>query len=192
MVETHRSFLIPSELSHLEETVPFEKIPSLEYSKEVDLDWIKKKGEKMLSDPSYRAFNLWNIALYRRELGGIRQKMSIRWIDPLKGYGLFAEQQIPEMTCIGEYVGVVKKRNKKQDRDNSYIFEYAIDTFDTGYVIDAEKKGNHTRFINHSDHPNLISRWLVVDGLPRVIFFTKTAINKDEELVVDYGPYYWE
>lgn len=192
MVEAYRSFLIPLDISRLEKAIPFEKIHALEYLSEVDRAWIQKKGEKMLADPSFRAFNLWNTALFKREIDGIRQKMTVRWIDPLKGYGLFAEEKIPEMTCIGEYVGIVKKRDKKKDRDNSYIFEYAIDTFDTGYVIDAKKKGNHTRFINHSDHPNLLSRWLVIEGLPRVVFFTKQQVEKGEELVVDYGPYYWD
>ncbi len=118
--------------------------------------------------------------------------MDIRWIDELKGYGLFAQEVIPEMICVGEYVGIVKKRDRKKDNDNSYIFEYAIDTLDTGYVIDAEKQGNHTRFINHSDDPNLLSRWLLIDGLPRIIFFTKRQILPNEELTVDYGPHYWQ
>jgi hypothetical protein len=192
MVETARDFLIPDESASLSEFYKFNYLDQLVYDESVDQIWIQKKGEKRLSDPNFRQFNRWNLALFKRELSGIRQKMSVREIDELKGAGLFANQVLPEMTCVGEYTGIVKKRDRKKDRDNSYIFEYAIDTFDTGYVIDAEKQGNHTRFINHSDDPNLISRWLLIDNLPRIIFFTNRRTEKDEELTVDYGPYYWE
>jgi len=33
---------------------------------------------------------------------------------------------------------------------------------------------------------------LLIDNLPRIIFFTNRRVEKDEELTVDYGPYYWE
>ncbi|MFZ4772546.1 MAG: SET domain-containing protein-lysine N-methyltransferase [Chlamydiia bacterium] len=192
MVETTRNFLVPDDLEELLKEFNVTFLDHLKYSEGVDLEWIRRKAAKKLLDPKFHAFNQWNRALFHRELGGIRQKMGIKFIDELKGYGLFAEQVIPEMTCVGEYTGIVKKRDRKTDRDNSYIFEYAIDTFDTGYVIDAESTGNHTRFINHSDEPNLLSRWLLIDNLPRIIFFTKRRIEVGEELEVDYGPYYWE
>ncbi|MFZ4673367.1 MAG: SET domain-containing protein-lysine N-methyltransferase [Chlamydiia bacterium] len=192
MVEIARDFLIPDEAESLSQYYVFSYLESLIYHENVDRVSIQKKGENRLKDPAFRSFNRWNLALFKRELAGIRQKMSVRPIDELKGAGLFANNTLFEMTCIGEYVGVVKKRDKKKDRDNSYIFEYAIDTLDTGYVIDAEKQGNHTRFINHSDNPNLLSRWLLIDNLPRIIFFTNRRVEKDEELTVDYGPYYWE
>jgi hypothetical protein len=192
MVETARNFLIPDEVEELSKQYDFTYLDCLIYDKNVDRIWIQKKAECKLLDPQFRSFNRWNLALFKRELSGIRQKMSVRCIDELKGRGLFADNSLAEMTCVGEYVGVVKKRDKKKDKDNSYIFEYAIDTFDTGYVIDAQKQGNHTRFINHSDQPNLISRWLLIDNLPRIIFFTNRRVEKDEELTVDYGPYYWE
>ncbi len=192
MVEANRIFLVTTELQQVLDLQQVRLLDHLEYSKEVDLDWIRRKSEKKLQDGEFYAFNKWNRTLFQKELRGIRQKMDIRWIDELKGYGLFAQEVIPEMICVGEYVGIVKKRDRKKDNDNSYIFEYAIDTLDTGYVIDAEKQGNHTRFINHSDDPNLLSRWLLIDGLPRIIFFTKRQILPNEELTVDYGPHYWQ
>jgi hypothetical protein len=192
MVEVHRSFLIPKNTNELSKELNFSWVDRLEYDVKVDVAWIQKKASQRMDLADFRAVNNWNLALYKRELMGIRQSMSVRWVDALKGWGLFADESIAEMTCIGEYVGVVKKRDRKKDRDNSYIFEYAIDTYDTGYVIDAERRGNHTRFINHSDEPNVISRWLIIDGLPRIIFFTNRKILPSEELVVDYGPYYWD
>lgn len=192
MVEVARNFLIPDETLSLSEHYGFTFLECLIYEENVDRSWIQKKAKSRLNDPTFCSFNRWNLALFKRELAGIRQKMSVRPIDELKGAGLFANNTLFEMTCVGEYVGVVKKRDRKKDRDNSYIFEYAIDTFDTGYVIDAQKQGNHTRFINHSDTPNLLSRWLLIDNLPRIIFFTNRRVEKEEELTVDYGPYYWE
>jgi SET domain-containing protein len=58
-------------------------------------------------------------------------------------------------------------------------------------VIDAEEKGNFTRFINHSDEPNLTSRWIVVDGIYHVILFANQLIPKGTQLTYDYGPNYW-
>jgi hypothetical protein len=60
--------------------------------------------------------------------------------------------------------------------------------------IDAEKKGNFTRFINHSQEPNIEARILKVPknryGLSpspcEVIYFVKKKINPGEQLLVCY------
>ena len=54
-----------------------------------------------------------------------------------------------------------------------------------------KKKGNFTRFLNHSFKPNVSSRGMVIDNLYHVIFFANKKIEKDEQLTYDYGPTYW-
>lgn len=62
------------------------------------------------------------------------------------------------------------------------------------FNIDAEKEGNYTRFINHSEKPNILARLLVVSknklGLcaspMEVIYSVKKTINPGEQLLVSY------
>lgn len=192
-METARDFLVKKEKEAIANRFKIDYIDTLEYDPKVNLEWIRKKSEKKLLRKDFLLTNQWNRALFQEEMKkGLIPNLSIRFVSPLKGFGLFAEEMIAECTFIGEYVGIVKKRIKKLDRDNDYIFEYSIGSFDTGYVIDAEEKGNHTRFINHSYEPNVTSRWIVINYLPRVVYFANRRIEKGEELLLDYGPYYWE
>jgi SET domain-containing protein len=112
-------------------------------------------------------------------------------VNPLVGFGVFATQSIPYLTYIGEYAGELRARKRKTDRSNNYIFGYMVGFFGTPWIIDASKKGNFTRFINHSFHPNVNSRGVIVDGLYHIIFFANRRIEKGEQLTYDYGPTYW-
>jgi hypothetical protein len=118
--------------------------------------------------------------------------VSLSWINSVAGWGVFAERDFKQMDFIGEYVGVVRKKRKK-DRTNSYCFEYAVAKGEsTRFIIDAEKQGNITRFLNHSPKPNLSSTIAVVHRIPRVIFYARRPIKKGEQLYYDYGPDYWK
>ncbi|MBI3211167.1 MAG: SET domain-containing protein-lysine N-methyltransferase, partial [Simkania negevensis] len=114
------------------------------------------------------------------------------YISPQLGYGVFAVKDISALTYIGEYTGVVEKRSRRLNRFNNYIFGYVVGPKPTPFVINAEKRGNFTRFINHSDEPNLTSRWLIIEGITRVILFSNRLIQKGEQLTYDYGPIYWK
>lgn len=72
---------------------------------------------------------------------------SDKYSDPRVGSGAKAVVSIAENEIIGEYVGEVRKN------DDGLISKYCVDIGD-GYVIDAEKKGNATRFFQHSCDPN--------------------------------------
>ena len=116
----------------------------------------------------------------------------VKWVDPLIGYGLFAGENIPQYSFIGEYTGVIRKRKSKSDRYNDYIFGYVVAIKDTPFVIDAKEKGNYTRFINHCDEPNLFSTWMISKGVCHVILFARHAISKGTQLTYDYGPNFWK
>ncbi len=67
--------------------------------------------------------------------------------------------------------------------------------------VDALKKGNFTRFINHSEKPNLIADFFKIpakQGLAaapiEVVYLAKKTIHPGEQLLISYegdGPSYW-
>lgn len=167
-------------------------IETLEFTDPIFIKEIQKRTTRVLKGSFRRKMNLFSCALFENEFTEKKTpKYSIRFVDSLIGYGVYAEQTIPKLAYIGEYVGVVRRRDKKRDQDNSYIFRYLRTNLFKPLVIDAEEKGNFTRFINHSDEPNLTSRWIIVDGIYHVILFANQMIPKGKQLTYDYGPNYW-
>ena len=60
------------------------------------------------------------------------------------------------------------------------------------YVVEAEKMGNFTRFINHSDTPNLGFVCAYWCGMPRLLLVSLQMIPEGVQLSVDYGKLFWE
>lgn len=56
------------------------------------------------------------------------------------------------------------------------------------YYIDAEKRGNITRFINHSCSPNLIvqTMWVAEWRCPALVLRVGRAIKPNDELTMNY------
>ncbi len=119
-------------------------------------------------------------------------KASPSWINDKVGYGLFAEEVIQPGVFIGEYTGIVRKNNRLyMEPMNHYCYEYPIlDSIGRSYVIDATK-GNLTRFINHSETPNLRPAYAFLDGAYHCIFFSLCRIEIGTQLSYHYGKSYW-
>ena len=167
-------------------------LEQLEFSSEKIIEKIQKSCEKRLKKKACATANKWTNALYGEDLASKKEiKYELRKVHPLIGQGVFSTAWIPSGAYIGEYVGVVKKRNRFKDRKNDYVFEYVIGPKTSKLVIDAREKGNFTRFINHSYSPNIVSKWIIKDSISHVIFCAKENIRKGEQLTYDYGPYYW-
>lgn len=132
-------------------------------------------------------------ALYQAHLAaGSTADVIVKWIDPQIGYGLFAEDDFPERTFIAEYTGIVRQVDKKNPKLNGYCFQYPVKFWSPKtFVIDALHEGNVSRFINHSDQPNLQPLWIVNRGLLHLIFLTNREVSKGTELTFDYGVDYW-
>ncbi|HSW86704.1 MAG TPA: SET domain-containing protein-lysine N-methyltransferase, partial [Rhabdochlamydiaceae bacterium] len=135
----------------------------------------------------------WLGAFYAQEIQrGSIPDLTIAWINFDIGYGVIANCDLPKQAYIGEYTGIVRKRRYFSDKKNGYCFEYSIgETIKSPFIIDAKPKGNHTRFINHSDNPNLEPACVLSGGLMHIILFAIKPIPKGTQLSYDYGEDYW-
>jgi len=188
LVENSRSILRDA----WEKQYNFTYIDTLDFLSKDLLSKIEKRCEKKLRWKRLAIRNHWNVALFGEELTKKKEALiEIKKVHPMIGNGVFAKERIAEFSMVGEYVGEVRKRNRKGDRENPYVFRYVIASRETSYVIDAKNKGNFTRFINHSYEPNLISKSAIFEGVGRIIFCANRVIQPGEQLTYDYGPYYW-
>uniref|UniRef100_A0A915NBM3 [histone H3]-lysine(4) N-trimethyltransferase n=4 Tax=Meloidogyne TaxID=189290 RepID=A0A915NBM3_MELJA len=108
----------------------------------------------------------------------------------IHGWGLFSLEAIAPDEMIVEYIGekirpevanVRELAYEKQGIGSSYLFR-----IDENVVIDATKKGNFARFINHSCQPNCYAKVLTVQGEKRIVIYSKRFIQKGEEITYDY------
>jgi histone-lysine N-methyltransferase SETD1 len=102
----------------------------------------------------------------------------------IHGYGLFADDELPQDRFLMEYVGEKICNEEKSRRENendkkgvTYIFY-----LDDNYWIDGELMGNDSKYINHSCDPNCKIVWK--NG--RILFYSKRLIKKSEEVTIDY------
>ena len=113
-------------------------------------------------------------------------------------YGLFASQTLVPDSLVLNYVGCVDLYSKANDSSN-YSMNYIRGIHGLpDLVIDAEKMGNESRFINDSrgisDKPNAKFE-LYKDKSSRTVqvgvWVLKNKISKGEEILVSYGKGFW-
>jgi len=104
--------------------------------------------------------------------------------------GVFAREDIASSTFLGCYSGEFVSRATLDD--TSYVF-----AIDEAYAVDAKKKGNYLRYLNHtkSEFGNIHSTffsYLNSDGIKTlfIAFYTCAFIPKGEQLQYSYGPKY--
>ena len=177
----------------------FEKCFRIRYL--AGLQFANSKVQMNIGKRCHRALSKEWISPRQKWLGhyyaeGIRGKihldLTIAWIDNIVGYGVWTNRDIPAQTYIGEYTGLLRKRFFFGRWENLYCFDYNIgEGRKSRYVIDAQDFGNHTRFINHSDRPNLEPVSVYCDGLLHVIVYSRDKIQAGAQLCYDYGREYW-
>ncbi len=137
---------------------------------------------------------IWLGVYYDKEIQNrIHPRLAVRWIDESIGYGVFARERILPRTFLGEYTGLIQERKLRHERESTYTFRYTTwQTSRQKYVIDAERMGNFTRFINHSDQPNAEALSVYCRGMARMIFVSLSEIQEGEQIHFDYGKIFWK
>lgn len=158
-------------------------------SEELLADVILRTQRAKLED-SISTDKMWMGIYFDKEIQlGLHPPLSIRKANSEVGFGVFSDQKISPCSFIGEYTGVVQVRDPEEVRGSLHMIRYPV--WDAGkklFVIDAKKRGNFTRFLNHSSHPNLALRPIYWRGLPRLIFVSLRELRVGELLTFDHGP----
>ncbi|KAI9336620.1 hypothetical protein DFJ73DRAFT_850057 [Zopfochytrium polystomum] len=120
-------------------------------------------------------------------------RFAIRWISPEKGYGLFAEVDIPAWSPIGPYTGALTNASRT-DYGWSYPSKF-VDEHGKNMTltIDGQYRGNWLRFINHADEDyNSISVFVPHNGVWNMVYIARRDIPAGGEVTVTYGSGYWK
>ena len=118
--------------------------------------------------------------------GRFHKDTSIRFVNNVLNYGLYADKPIAKGVMIGEYVGIV---HSVSSQPNQYSLFYP--TISGNHQIDSREYGNATRFINHASDPNCKYVHVLIDGLNHTLCITKRNVHANEQITVNYGPSYW-
>ncbi|CAE6506051.1 unnamed protein product [Rhizoctonia solani] len=110
--------------------------------------------------------------------------------SPIHDWGLYAAESIPAGDMVIEYVGevirqqVADKREKYYEKTgigSSYLFRVDDDS-----VVDATKKGNLGRLINHCCAPNCTAKIITINGEKKIVIYAKSNIDVGDEITYDY------
>jgi len=94
-------------------------------------------------------------------------------------WGIYAGEDIPANRKVIEYRGEkIGPREAKRRGSTPYLF-----VLDDYWTIDGGVGGSGAELVNHSCHPNLVSR--IMKG--HIIYMSLRPIHKGEELTVDYN-----
>jgi uncharacterized protein len=122
---------------------------------------------------------------YAKCMRKARRRFAVR-TSPIHGRGVFALAAIPKRTRIIEYEG---ERISQEEADNRYskVHENSPHTMlfevNDQIVIDATRRGNSARWINHSCSPNCE----IVDENERIFIQSRRDIRPGDELTYDYN-----
>lgn len=135
----------------------------------------------------------------RCPMGGLctNQRFAKREYAPLKrvvtenkGHGVVCEKDLEPGEFVIEYCGEVitveecmlrLRRSRERGEKNFYIL-----TLDASECVDAARRGNMARFINHSCEPNCVTQKWMVAGETCVGLFARCRIQAGTELTFDY------
>ena len=130
-----------------------------------------------------------NMINYKWKKETLNPELYILYINDKVGYGLFANQNFGIGDFIREYCGTVT--SKREECSKYYCYDYFDDK--SNIIIAPRKTGNELQFANHSEYPNVDWKTIIGnDNKYHVIFVAIKNIEKDEQILVDYGENYWK
>ncbi len=157
------------------------------------LEYVLAQVDKVKQDDLISSDKIWMGIYFDKEIReALYPPVKIQYLDEQLGYGVIAEQKIRPCAFVGEYTGIIQERKSKLLKDKEYCLRYNVWEGKKNYCIDAERKGNFTRFINHSDKPNLGLQSVYWRGIPRMIFVALKEIPAGKQLTFDYGAEFWK
>ncbi|PWN50506.1 SET domain-containing protein [Violaceomyces palustris] len=110
--------------------------------------------------------------------------------SPIHDWGLYAMELIPAGDMVIEYVGEVIRQQVADAREKAYERQGNFSTYlfrvDDDLVVDATRKGNIARLMNHCCTPNCNAKILTLNGEKRIVLFAKNTILPGQELTYDY------
>ncbi|KAN0034617.1 hypothetical protein ACTFIV_001147 [Dictyostelium citrinum] len=150
-------------------------------------------GEDCLNRESYVECNSEHCELGKKCTNQRFQRKQYSNIKPAftgkKGWGLIANEDIEEKQFIMEYCGeVISKQTclrRMKEAENEKFFYFL--TLDAKECLDASKRGNLARFMNHSCDPNCETQKWTVGGEVKIGIFAIKPIPKGTELTFDYN-----
>ena len=110
------------------------------------------------------------------------------------GWGTFAPRAIESGTFLVEYRGELISQSEAEWRGKIYDAKASSYLFDLNdvQVVDAARKGNRSRFINHSRQASASTKILSTRGDQHIGIFARRNLAQGEEIFFDYGPKYTE
>ncbi|KAG7379206.1 Histone-lysine N-methyltransferase ezh1 [Phytophthora pseudosyringae] len=122
-------------------------------------------------------------------LRGLHKKMGVAY-SVTHGWGAFAMEPIKRGEFIYEYHGALLSQDEAERRGSIYdkmTISFLFDVDDDS-VVDAIRKGNKSKFANHSAvDKKCKGKVLTVGGEHRISIWAQQDIAKGEELFFDYG-----
>jgi [histone H3]-lysine4 N-trimethyltransferase SETD1 len=109
----------------------------------------------------------------------------------IHGWGLFVLDDFAADEMIVEYMGEVIRKCVADAREVKYeelgLGSCYLFRIDEHGIVDATRKGNLARFINHCCDPNAYAKAVQVDGGERkLIIFANKPLKAGEEVTYDY------
>jgi len=106
-------------------------------------------------------------------------KLYIKYIDDIKGFGVFANQKIKRGESIEQCYSICVDKTVKGFDEYSFYYRGDSRFLPLGFGM----------IYNHSNTPNI--KWKIIDENKRIInFFAIDDIDVDCELCHNYGPLY--
>lgn len=108
----------------------------------------------------------------------------------IHGFGVYlASNDIPIGSVLMQYRGEIIGQNEADNREKKYISDgidnYLFEIMKDGNIIDATKKGNIAKFINHSCLPNCETA--TTEKKDGIIIYALRNIKYGEEITIDYN-----
>jgi hypothetical protein len=100
-----------------------------------------------------------------------------------------ALQRIPHHSYLAEYAGELITHRELNTSDPNAA--YALSSTNSVAVVQASRRGNWTRYMNHSCNATCIFTEVWTGGRSRTLVRAVRDIEPFEQLTVDYGAGYW-